>query len=164
MTQARQFFDELEPVLKGDHHFWLQRGSLELEDGYLPLAQNFLDQAQAVRPDDPLVACTYSHLLFRKALANPGSLDAPTFVQQAIVQLKADITKRGDKNHHAYHILGSQWLAWCRRGATSFDEKKAILEELRPIISEGAIRHGRGELKTLNSAIQDEYLNLALRA
>src|SRR5439155_12029993 len=74
MPQARQFYDELEPVLKGEHHFWLQRGSLELEEGYIPLAQNFLDQAQALSADDPLVACTYSHLLFRKALANPGSL------------------------------------------------------------------------------------------
>lgn len=164
MTQARQFFDELEPVLKGDHHFWLQRGSLELEDGYLPRAQNFLDQAQAIRPDDPLVACTYSHLLFRKSLSNPGSLDAPTLVQQAVVQLKADIIKRGDKNHHAYHILGSQWLAWCRKGVTSFDEKKATLEELQTIVGEGAVRHGRAELKTLNAAIRDEYLNLALRA
>lgn len=81
-----------------------------------------------------------------------------------MIQLKADIIKRGDKNHHAYHILGSQWLAWCRKGAKSFDDKKAILEELKPIVAEGAVRHSRAELTTLNAAIREEYLNLALRA
>jgi hypothetical protein len=68
VTRARQFYEELEAILRQDHHFWLQRGSLELEDGYLKLAQNFLGQAEAINPNDPLVICTSSHLLFRRAL------------------------------------------------------------------------------------------------
>jgi hypothetical protein len=153
----------IETVLRNDHHFWLQRGSLELEDGYPKLAQNFLDQAQALAPDDPYVACTYSHLLFRRALDQVSSLDAKTFVEQARVQLKADILRRGEKNHHAYHILGSQTLAWVRRGLLTFEEKKVLLEELVEIMKEGAQRHPGSEVVTLKNAVLDEYLNLAVR-
>jgi hypothetical protein len=46
----------------------------------------------------------------------------------------------------------------------SFDEKKAILEELQPIVAEGALRHARAELKSLDTAIRDEYRNLPFRA
>ena len=164
VPQARQLYEELEPVLHTDHHFWLQRGSLELEDGSLQLAQNFLGQAQALCAADPIVACTHSHLLFKRALTNVGAIEAPRFVKEATVQLIADIAARGETNYHSYHILGSQSLAWSRRGLTTFEDKKSLLEWLKPIMDEGSQRHPRPEMIGLRDAIRDEYLNLALRA
>jgi hypothetical protein len=99
MTRARQFYEELVTVLRHDHHFWLQRGSLELEDGYLKLAQNFIGQAESMKPDDPLVACTAAHLLFRRGLENVSGLEAKGLVDQAVVLLKGDIARRGDRNY-----------------------------------------------------------------
>jgi hypothetical protein len=55
-------------------------------------------------------------------------------------------------------------LAWSRRAVLEFEERKAILEELRTILKEGAQRHSRSEIQALYNAIEEEYLNLSLRA
>ena len=58
----------------------------------------------------------------------------------------------------------SQLLAWSRRAVLEFEERKAILEELRTILKEGVQRHPRTEIQGLYKAIEEEYLNLSLRA
>lgn len=130
----------------------------------ISLAQNFLGTAEALCPGDPIVACTHSHLLFKRVLSNVGAVEAPGYVKEATTQLVADIANRGQTHYHSYHILGSQSLAWCRRGLKSFEEKKSLLEWLKPIMDEGAARHPRPEIVSLRNAVRDEYLNLALRA
>ena len=49
---GRNLYGELEGLLRWDYHFWLQRGSLEVEVGDLDLAENFLNQARALAPTD----------------------------------------------------------------------------------------------------------------
>jgi hypothetical protein len=39
---GRELYGEIENLLRYDYHFWLQRGSLEVELGDLDLAENFL--------------------------------------------------------------------------------------------------------------------------
>jgi hypothetical protein len=85
-------------------------------------------------------------------------------VNQAVVQLKGDIARRGERSYHAYHILGSQLLAWTRRAVLEFEERKTMLNEPRTILKQGLERNPRSEIQVLYSAIEQEYLNLALRA
>jgi len=40
--EARDIYEELESILSWDYHYWLQKGSLEVEAGDIRLAENFL--------------------------------------------------------------------------------------------------------------------------
>lgn len=163
--QAPNLYGELENVLATESHYWLQRGSFALEFGNLRLAETFLNQAKGLSPDDNFVQNEYAYLLFKKALENVSSVHAPELVSEAMVTLEKNIADKGAFDPHPYHILGSQGLAWSRRGLHKFEEKKVYLERLKKMIEAGVTRHPtNGDLKSLNEAVETEYLNLALRA
>ena len=62
---ARRLYGSVEGLLQWDYHFWLQRGSLEVQHhGHLGQAENFLGQARALAPDDPYVVHEWAYLLF----------------------------------------------------------------------------------------------------
>jgi hypothetical protein len=165
IERARIFYDELETQLSDEPHFWLQRASLELEGGYIQLAENFINQARGMSPDDALIEITFAHFLFQKALQNPHGVDSPDLVATATGLLKAAIAKRGQTDSHPYHILGSQGLGWSRKGLDTFEAKRDYLQQLRTIMADAREQHPRDEMiRTLHSAVNDEYLNLALRA
>ncbi|HEY4783730.1 MAG TPA: hypothetical protein VIH54_18065 [Chthoniobacterales bacterium] len=165
MDRARTLYEELEPQLRSEAHFWLQRASLELEDGIIGLAENFIYQARGIAPDDPLIETTFAHFLFQKALHQPTAIDAPDLVANAMGLLKAATVNKGRTDPHPYHILGSQGLAWSRRGLDSFEKKRDYLEDLRRVMLEATHRHPKGDMiKTLYDAVEEEYLSLALRA
>jgi hypothetical protein len=42
VMSARDFYTRLEALLSSDYHYWLQRGSLEVEVGDVRKAENFL--------------------------------------------------------------------------------------------------------------------------
>lgn len=162
--QASLFYGELENLLSWDFHYWLQRGSFELEFGNLRLAELFLSQARGLAPDDLFVQNEYGYLLFRKALDNVSAVNSSELVEEATELLSVNIAKRGTTDPHPYHIYGSQGLAWSRRGIQKFEEKKVYLEGLLHVVEEGEQKHPNNqELKNLLENIRTEYLNLALK-
>lgn len=165
ISRARNLYDELESQLKEEAHFWLQRASLELEDGFISLAENFIHQARGIAPEDALIEITFAHFLFQKALEHPGEVDSPDLVATAAGILKAAIAKRGQTDSHPYHILGSQGLAWSRRGLDTFEKKRDYLQNLNMVMAEARTKHPRDEMiGSLFNAVNNEYLNLAVRA
>src|SRR5437870_11338370 len=52
---ARDAYVGAEGMLSHDFHYWLQRGSLEVEHGDIRQAELFLNQARGLEPDDPWV-------------------------------------------------------------------------------------------------------------
>lgn len=162
---ARNLYDDLEPQLRSEAHFWLQRASLELEDGIIGLAGNFIYQARGIAPDDPLIEISFAHFLFQKALNQPNAIDASDFVANAMGLLRVATANRGKTDAHPYHILGSQGLAWSRRGLDTFEKKRDYLEELRRVMLEAVDRHPKDNMiKSVQLAVEDEYFSLALRA
>jgi hypothetical protein len=73
---GRDIYRSLETLLDWDHHYWLQRGSLEVEYGELGLATNFLGQARSLAPEDGFVATEWAYLLMKKAATFPGHIQA----------------------------------------------------------------------------------------
>jgi Mrp family chromosome partitioning ATPase len=69
---ARSFFAELERFMDWDHHYWLQRGSMELERGDPSLAENFLNQAAGIEPNDLLVQTELAYLHLKIAVVEPN--------------------------------------------------------------------------------------------
>ena len=81
--QARDVYADCEALLHWDHHYWLHRGSFEVEWGDLGLAENFLAQAQAMMPGDALVRNEWAYLLFKKAVRNAGLIESREWAAEA---------------------------------------------------------------------------------
>src|SRR5437016_3889635 len=55
IASVRRIYNTVESLSAWDYHYFLQRGSFEVEMGDLNLAQNFLDSARSMAGDDYLV-------------------------------------------------------------------------------------------------------------
>ncbi len=160
---ARNLYGGLEQLLSFDFHYWLQRGSLEVEFGDLAVAENFLNQASSLAPDDAFVENERAYLLFRKAVENPGSPSSPAFVDEATKSLE-DLMLTSDRcGAYPYHVLGSQGLAWARRGISSSLEKERFLRKVIKRVQEGRGKFPREvELEKLIEDLNREYLGIAV--
>jgi len=162
--QARNLYGELESHLNNESHYWLQRGVLEVEAGNLRLAKNWLDQAKGISPDDNFVENEYALWEFRTALETPADLKSRELVDDACNALEHQIALNGKRYDSPYHILGSQCLAWVRRGLKQFEEQRDFLEYGTGRVKEGVQNHPTNDkLKSLLKEMEDEKLNLVLR-
>jgi hypothetical protein len=161
---SRNLYGNLEAAREWDYHYWLQRGSLEVEFGNLALAQNFLNQARGLGAGDPLVETAWAYLLFRQAIEKPSLTDSGARVSEATLILEDYIRQRGDFDSVPFHVLGSQGLAWSRRGIPSRDRRATYLRSLLKKVSEGLRKHPKAnDLRTLKSDLQAELLGLTVR-
>jgi hypothetical protein len=153
----------MEALLTFDWHYWLQRGSLEVEFGDLGLAENFLNQAVSLAPDDPFVQNEQAYMLFRKAIDNPGGPSAPSLVDEA-TKLLEDLLLQSDKSGpYPYHVLGSQGLSWARRGISSSMERERYLRKIIKRVEEGHKKYSReAELEQLLEDLKKEYMTIAV--
>ena len=161
--QARNLYGAFENSLNWDSHYWLQRGSLEVEEGDLNLAENFLNQAKSLAPDDPFIDNEWAYLLFRKAINKPGSMDAPDLVEEAteILTRLIGTSKAGDQ--YPYHVLGSQGLAWARRGIRKEGERTAYLRKVLATVKIGSAKYSHSkDLAQLEQDLTREILSLAI--
>jgi hypothetical protein len=161
LEPARNVFGSLEQLLTWDFHYWLQRGSLEVEFGDLRLAEQFLNQARGLAANEVRVENEWAYLLFRKAIENAHSLDAPLWVGEATEILFDLMNRVGDA--YPYHVLGSQGLAWARRGLSNSAERERYLKGLQIRIEEGCGKYPRAQdLKQLLGDVTREYLGIAV--
>lgn len=160
---ARNLFGEMEALLSFDWHYWLQRGSLEVEFGDLALAENFLNQAVSLAPDDPFVQNEQAYMLFRKAIDNPEGPNAPSLIEEA-TKLLEDLLLQSDKSGpYPYHVLGSQGLSWARRGIRSSLERERYLRKIIKRVEDGCKKYPReAELEQLLEDLRQEYMMIAV--
>jgi len=160
---ARNLFGEMETLLAFDAHFWLQRGSLEVEFGDLGLAENFLNQANNLAPDDAFVQNEMAYLLFRKAIDYPSGANSQRYVDEATRILEALIVQSDRGGPYPYHVLGSQGLSWARRGIKSPLERGRYLGKIIKRVEQGRKKYLReAELEKLLEDLQKEYLSIAV--
>jgi hypothetical protein len=156
---ARNVYSKLAGHLDGDHHFWLQRGCLELESGDIRFAQNYLHQAAALNSGDPLVETAMAHMQLRKAVLSPASPDAEELASSAFDTLRRLVDLRGATDYHPAHIFGSQVLAWCRQAAITPRQRRSLLREAKEMVARAAGFHrSRVELRQLLSDLTMEEL------
>jgi hypothetical protein len=163
LEPARNLYGRLERAREWDYHFWLQRGSLEVEFGELALAQNFLGQARSLSSDDPLVETEWAYLLFRQAIESPGSPDSEARASDAFSILEDLIRRRGATDSYPFHVLGSQGLGWVRRGIHGREKKAEFIKKLITKVELGVSKHPRtSDLKNLKRDLESELLRLTV--
>jgi len=163
IESTRNLYGSLEEILSWDHHYWLQRGSFEVERGDLSLAQNFLSQARGLAPEDPYVETEWAYLLFSQANANPTGSSAEQAVEDATAILQVQMNQPNRRDGYAFHVMGSQGLAWSRRGIHSKAEKIRYLRQLHDDVQRGVGKSPSSrDLVQLRDDIQRESLNLTV--
>ena len=163
IDDARSVYETIEPILHWDYHYWLQRGSLEVEEGDLSLATNFLDQARSLANGDRLVENEYAYLQMKRAISDPSAPDASEIFNEAYSILKMIISVHGRQSPHPYHVLGSQTLAWIRRAPVDASERSQLLSSVIFDVKEGVRFHPRStDLNTLEADLMREWLGMAV--
>lgn len=160
---GREIYAQLEGLLSWDYHYWLQRGSIEVEEGDLELATNFLGQARSLAPGDRNVETEYAYLLMKKAAKTPDHPDARGWFEEGRATLEDLMETHGKKDPYPYHVLGSQGLAWARRGKLPLIGKRALLAGLLEQINHGIEYHRRADdLRALKRDVEKEWLSTAV--
>jgi hypothetical protein len=156
---ARDLYTRLEVILTGDYHYWLQRGSLEVEVGDIRKAENFLSAARSLGSGDFRVDTAYAYMLMRKAWENPADLHAQEILDSGIKELEDVIEHSGDASEYPYHVLGSQGLKWARRGIAQKEDRREFLQRLNETVERGLGLHLESEsLRTLRAELKKEIL------
>jgi hypothetical protein len=159
VMDARALYSETENVLQWDYHYWLQRGSLEVEAGDVRLAENFLSAAYSMAPEDYRVQTAYGYMLLRKAVESPSEIGAAKRVAKASEMLRDVIANWGAVSAYPFHVLGSQGLAWARHGTGTREEKRTLLRDLLDVVEQGFKLHPTdGDLGRLQTDVRKEYL------
>jgi Mrp family chromosome partitioning ATPase len=163
LEQSKLLYENIENLLANYSHYWLQRGSLEVECGDLRLAENFLSQARGLTlQEDAFIENEWAYLLFCKALQNPRASEASTLVQDATEILERIIQDK-HATPHPFHVLGSQGLAWSRAAISNYNESARYLRGLLDYVQTGCERYPRNkDLLQLRNDLQREYLSRAV--
>jgi hypothetical protein len=140
-NHARNLYGRIEPLLHWDHHFWLQRGSLELEKGEPSLAENFLNQSYSLEPGDPLVRTEMGYLKLTLAAQAADGEQARELRDQGFDFLRGAMSARAGSDPHQYDIYVRLGLQWLRRGDVLATEREEVLHELARVIDEGRKLH-----------------------
>ncbi len=161
VSAAQRIYSELEGLMQWDYHYWLQRGSLELESRDIHLAENFLNQAYSLAPNDPVVQTEFGYMQMKIAVQLASGDESRKLLRLGISLLDAAIRSRGGSDPHQYHIWGSQGLRWLKRKDISRPEREAFLLEILQTVEAGRAVHPRDErLRELYVHVQNARLGI----
>ena len=164
INDARLIYEAIESLLADDYHYWLQRGSLEVEHGDLRRAELFLNQSRSLAQDDYRVDTEYAYLLLRKAIDSPLDTRAVRWMDEGTQLLEGVIAARGEQDSYCFHVLGAQGLSWARRGPHSPEEKRRLLTYYMNVVQQGLKKHPlQRDLAQLHTDIKQDYLQTVVR-
>lgn len=153
------FLAELEQYMAWDHHYWLQRGSLELETGDPSLAENFLNQAAGIEPNDLLVRTEIGYLKLKLAVAETNAVYSKELLEDGLSTLEWVMSRRHHFDPHPYDIYGRMILQWTARNDTSDSDQDTYLRKAVEVVQRGQKKHVRdGSLREVFVAIVNRRL------
>lgn len=162
INETRRFFAETEDVLREDHHFWLQRGALELQEDNLGDARRYLATAKGRSGTDRFVEIEWAYLLLREACANPSDAPSASRWAEGSETLEAFIRDDPTRSAYPFHILARQQIDWAKRDGTTYESQRNDLEATMALIERGLEFHPNHQrLLRLTEQARTAYLSLA---
>ena len=139
------FLAELEPYMAWDHHYWLQRGSLELELGDPSLAENFLNQAAGIEPNDLLVRTAIGYLKLKFAVDETNAVYSKELLEDGLSTLEWVMSRRHHFDPHPYDIYGRMILQWTARDDAGDSDRDEYLRKAAEVVQRGQRKHPRDD-------------------
>jgi len=155
---TRGIYEGLKPLYRNDGHYWLHYGAYEVEHGGdIDLAENYLDQAEALLPNSRQVETARAHLLFKKAINAETSIVATALVEEALAILRSHMRDHNTVSFHALHIFGTQMQEYIQAWLPQSEQSEAfrsVARELRNSMPPHMMTHQalNGVLKELKRA------------
>lgn len=160
--QARDIYDSLSPRLARDAQFWLQYGSLELQYDILDEAENYLNQADSLEPNNGYVRNALGHLGYRRAIKADNRAQAEQLRHGALEKLTKSMEDRSVDEPHCYHIVLTQELKWILRWVPEKIEQEKYLAALRDTGSRAKRRFPEErQVETAAQEVERHYLMIA---
>lgn len=123
--QARQIYEEFESLLADNHHYWLHRGALELEDLNFSKARTFLSHSKGIDDSDVFVDVELAYLDLKEAVDKEArGVPSEKEIDEALATLNYISEQRQDQRSHVTHIGASQTLAWIRAADLNSSERE----------------------------------------
>ena len=160
LNDGRELYVNIEGLLGADYHYWLQRGSLEVEGGDIKKAELFLRTSRSLNGDgDYRVDTEFGYMLLRKSIEDPTNPSASSWFDEGTRLLEAVIAIRGDSDSYPFHVLGSQGLAWVHRSCGTRQEIRTGLSYYKNVVEQGLRQHPLNrDLRALLKDIETELL------
>jgi hypothetical protein len=135
-----RIYGDAEKYLSGDPHFWLQRGSYEIDYGDLPTAKNFLEQARAIDDDDALIETAWAHLHFKWALTDVSSARSAIRAQEALDVL-LPLMRHTVDSPHTFAVFLIYGLRWLKEAPMRAEEQRRLRELILELGNKGRLLH-----------------------
>ncbi|WP_146079647.1 hypothetical protein [Rathayibacter sp. AY2B7] len=129
-AQVQRVYGDVEEWLSREFHYWLQRGSFETTYGDLPSAENFLNSARTLSPDDVWSETAWSLLLMKKALNAPGTTQATIWASEAESILLGILAETTRSTPHTMVVYLRYMLRWLQSAKLGVEEQRHLREDL----------------------------------
>lgn len=128
---VRQTYDSVHSLLKDDFHFWLQRGSYEIEARDLELAANYLHSARGCRGghDDFKVLTAFGTVVFRQAQNQPSDArlaENALSIHQTLMNI---VVKMRSQSPHTFVTLIRDGYGWVKATKVISSEQRQDIRQ-----------------------------------
>lgn len=162
---ARNVYDSVSSFFNDDSQFWLQYGSLEVEGegGDLNLAENYLDQAESLSPNNPYIKNAKSNLYYKQSFFTNNFIQAQECKRKADEIAQEQILSIGNEDPHIHHIFCRGNYYFISKWVTDRADKSNKLKELKKLIESAIKIHPRDKkLETAHQAITRSFLQMGV--
>ncbi|MBL8818728.1 MAG: SIR2 family protein [Planctomyces sp.] len=155
-------YDELTPLYDHDFLFWLQYGMANLDAGRIDVAENYLNQSLAIRPNNyqtrHQLGCLY--LVAAQRAENPVAVVARA--EEGRQLLLEQIRLHGDENSYGYHAYLTHVGRWFAKARNQISDSQ--WDDLLAIAREATAKYGRDELiREARKEIDRQYMLRAVK-
>jgi hypothetical protein len=165
INNARELYESLIPYFNLDFQFWLQYGSLELEGkgGSLELAQNYLLQAESLRPKSVYVKNALANLYYKKSILTADKAESFSFREKGNDLMHEVLSDKSFDDAYTYHIYCKGNYNYVIEKIDNLDDMKKEFLNLKKVIQQGMDSHPLNKrLKQISQVINKAYLLTAV--
>lgn len=130
-SSVQTLYGSLENVLKHEFHYWLQRGSFEINVGDLDKAETFLLQAKAMQNDDYMFETAWGYLCLKRALSAPTLPGSVPLAEEGMRILESVMSRRADRSPHTFHVYLIHGIRWLEKADLGPQERSRLRENIR---------------------------------